>query len=75
MKNAPKMTNADELYLKKFMEGRKFAQLSKVEEFDDEKQQRANGGKEPFDDDKSKVNITINTRLHEERRKMQKEGL
>ena len=70
MKKAPKMTKADELYLKKFMEGRRFQELSKIEEFEKEKDlARITNEEEPFDD--GKVKVTINERLFEERRRLQ----
>ena len=69
MKKAPKMTVADELYLRKFMEGRRFQELAMVEEFEKQKaREKEANDDEPFEDGKSKV--TINTRLHEERERL-----
>ena len=67
MKKAPKMTKADELYLKKFMEGRRFQELARVEEMEREKE-LAKLDEDPFDD--GKVKVTINERLFEERRRI-----
>lgn len=72
MKKAPKMTKADELYLKKFMLARESANVAKVEEsFMEEKKRREEARKtypqDPFED--GKINITVNARLHLERNK------
>ena len=72
MKKAPKMTKADELYLKKFMAAREAAEIARVEEtYMEEKKRREEARKEyppdPFED--GKINITVNARLHLERNK------
>ena len=72
MKKAPKMTKADELYLKKFMKAREAADIAKIEQtYIEEKRIREEARREypvdPFED--GKVNITVNARLHLERNK------
>lgn len=70
LKKAPKMTKADELYLKKFMQARADAEIVKEEEtILAQKRQRAMN-KEDQEDiwGPGKINQTINIRLLEERK-------
>ena len=72
MRKAPKMTKADELYLKKFMAAREAAEIANVEQtYIEEKKIREAARREyppdPFED--GKVNITVNSRLYLERNK------
>ena len=73
MKKAPKMTKADELYLKKFMQGRQMEADANIEKW--EKDHAAPPG-DPFgDDDDENQKVNINTRLFEERRRQLAKGL
>ena len=71
MRRAPKMTAADELYLKKFLEARDLKDTSKIEYTNIYEKQFVDGGKDA-DKDKVKhggtnVEIDINSRLFLER--------
>ena len=69
MRKAPKMTKADELYLKKFIAARENLEVvNAAQKLLDEKMLREEAkAEEPFED--GKVNIQINNRLYLERNK------
>ena len=69
MRKAPKMTKADELYLKKFIAAREnLVIVNAAQKLLDEKMLREEAkAEEPFED--GKVNIQINNRLYLERNK------
>ena len=72
MKKAPKMTKADELYLKKFMEAREMADMVRLEEIENDKNRREKADRDypnPFDVGKINIEVNVNSRLFLERNK------
>lgn len=70
LKKAPKMTKADELYLKKFMLARENGEVARVEDGiigEKKRQENELDIKNPFDDGKINIEINVNQRLFLER--------